>query len=400
MTPTSMNENSLELTIMSAMTGVSMDDLRGASIREVPAQYDAEWLVGNAHDYDRTFGVDVPQLLAFLTATQPKVVEGLGLAGEGSQRQQFLQRLANKIAAEGVIPLLRKGFSYNQFPNIQLYYPQPTPGNTQAVAQFRANRFTVTRQLRYSNEETTRSLDLAVFLNGLPIFTFELKNTITSQTVNDAIQQYKLDRPVSERLFKHGVCIAHFAVDDQAIHFTTKLAGIHTTFLPFNKGHNDAGGNPPNPHGIKTDYLWKEILRRDMLATILESFVQQFEEKDATTGKKSRKIVFPRYHQLDAVRALIGDARSTGVGHRYLIQHSAGSGKSNTIAWLAQQLVELGSNGDALFDSVIVVTDRRVLDTQIKNTLLSMATNSTWMIGHADSSGSRPSPAASIPPSQ
>lgn len=385
MTPTSLNENSLELTIMSAMTGVSMDDLRGANVQEFPAQYDAEWLVGNAHDYDRSYGIDVPQLMAFLTATQPKVVEGLGIGQEGSARNAFLQRLSNQIARDGIITILRKGFSYNQFSGIWLYYPQPTPGNTRAAEQFRANRFVVTRQLRYSTEQTARSLDLAVFLNGLPIFTLELKNTITNQTVAHAMEQYKTDRPVSERLFKHGICIAHFAVDDQEVQFTTKLAGKDTRFLPFNKGHNDAGGNPPNPSGIKTDYLWKELFRIQTLSTVLESFVQQFEEKDADTGKKSRKIVFPRYHQLDAVRSLISHAQQHGVDNRYLIQHSAGSGKSNTIAWLAQQLIELGSNGEAQFDSVIVVTDRRALDSQLKNTIKAMF-NSDWMIGHAESS--------------
>lgn len=385
MTPTSLNENSLELTIMSAMTGVSIDDLRDATIREIPAQYDAEWLIGNAYDYNRTYGIDVPQLFAFLTATQPKVVEDLRLDQEGSTRNAFLQRLSNQIAKDGVITVLRKGIGHNQHHNIQLYYPQPSPGNNQAAQQFRANRFVVTRQLRYSSEETARSLDLVIFLNGLPIFTMELKNTITGQTVHHAMQQYKLDRPVNERLFKHGICIAHFAVDDQVVQFTTRLAGTATTFLPFNKGHSDAGGNPPNPSGIKTSYLWEDVLSRQSLATILESFVQQFEEKDANTGKKTRKIVFPRYHQLDVVRLLIGHARKHGVGNRYLIQHSAGSGKSNTIAWLAQQLIELTENGISQFNSVIVVTDRRALDSQLRNTIKSMF-NTDWMIGHAESS--------------
>lgn len=385
MTPTSLNENSLELTIMSVMTGVPIADFKQMGVRQVPAQYDAEWLVGNAHDYDRTYGIDIPQLVAFLTATQPKIVEDFELEKEGSARAAFLQRLSNQIAKDGVITVLRKGFSHNQHRNIQLYYPTPTAGNTQSAQLFNANRFIVTRQLRYSTLETARSLDLAVFLNGLPIFTFELKNTITSQTVNDAMQQYRLDRPVSERLFKHGICIAHFALDDQEVHFTTKLAGKATIFLPFNKGHNDAGGNPPNPAGIKTDYLWKEVFRRQTLATILESFVQQFEEKDPDTGKKSRKIVFPRYHQLDAVRLLVNHAHTDGVGHRYLIQHSAGSGKSNTIAWLAQQLIELTVDSNPQFNSIIVVTDRRALDTQLSRTIKAMF-SSDWMIGHAESS--------------
>src|SRR5690606_36304231 len=249
------------------------------------------------------------------------------------------------------------------------------------------NRFTVTRQLRYSSEETQRALDLAVFINGLPVFTFELKNTITSQTVSDAMQQYRTSRPTSERLFRFGVCIAHFAVDDQAVHFTTKLAGKSTWFLPFNKGYDDGAGNPPNPNGIKTDYLWKETFRRESLANIIESFVEQVDETNRDTKKTERKIIFPRYHQLDVVRKLLAHADEKGPGQRYLIQHSAGSGKSNSIAWLARQLVELQDDEGAAFDSVIVVTDRRVLDRQTKDTFSAMLAPIRNFIGHAERSG-------------
>ncbi|HWV24322.1 MAG TPA: type I restriction endonuclease [Thermomicrobiales bacterium] len=387
MSPTSLNEASLELQIMSDLTGVPVADIRGAGsgVREFPVPYDAGWIIGSAEDYDRSLGLDVVQLVEFLQKTQPKVVEGLRFDQDGPSRDQFLQRLSNAIMQQGVIKVLRKGVQHQQF-HVDLYYPTPTPGNTTAETNFRANRFIVTRQLRYSTEETQRALDLAVFINGLPVFTFELKNTITSQTVSDAMQQYRASRPPSERLFRFGTCIAHFAVDDQAVHFTTKLAGKSTWFLPFNKGDNDGSGNPPNPDGIKTDYLWKQVFTRESLANILESFVQQVEERDEETGKKRKKIVFPRYHQIDVVRRLLADAASRGAGQRYLIQHSAGSGKSNSIAWLAQQLVELQHDQRATFDSVIVVTDRRILDTQINNTIKAMSA-STWMIGHADRSG-------------
>ena len=262
----------------------------------------------------------------------------------------------------------------------------PTPGNDSAAELFRRNRFSVTRQLRYSTEETQRALDLALFINGLPVITFELKNTITSQTVSDAMQQYRTTRKPSERLFRYGVCLAHFALDDQEAHFTTRLAGKATRFLPFNKGDDDGAGNPPNPNGVRTAYLWQEVLRRESLANIIESFVQMVEEKDRDTGKKHKTLIFPRYHQLDVVRKLVADAARNGPGQRYLIQHSAGSGKSHSIAWLAQQLVELRGDDKPLFDSVIVVTDRVILDDQIRNTLKSMA-NQGWMIGHAERSG-------------
>jgi type I restriction enzyme R subunit len=173
---------------------------------------------------------------------------------------------------------------------------------------------------------------LAIFVNGLPVATFELKNRLTKQTVEDAVQQYKRDRDPRELLFQFKRCLAHFVVDDQEVRFCTRLAWKASWFLPFNKGWKDGAGNPPNPDGLKTDYLWREILPRDGLTDIIENYAQVVEEKDARTGKKKEQQIFPRYHQLDVVHKLLADVEQRGAGHRYLVQHSAGSGKSNSIA--------------------------------------------------------------------
>ena len=205
--------------------------------------------------------------------------------------------------------------------------------------------------------------------SGLPVATFELKNSLTKQTVEDAVEQYKRDRNPREKLFELGRCLAHFAVDDHEVRFCTHLQGKSSWFLPFNRGWDDGAGNPPNPNGLKTDYLWKEALTRDGLTGIIENYAQIVETKDQKTGRKKREQIWPRYHQLGVVRKLLADASSRGIGFRYLIQHSAGSGKSNSIAWLAHQLIGLEKDGAVLFDSVVVVTDRRVLDKQIQDTI-------------------------------
>lgn len=210
---------------------------------------------------------------------------------------------------------------------------------------------------------------MCLFINGLPVITFELKNQLTKQNVDDAVQQYKDDRDPREVLFSFKRCMVHFAVDDARIKFCTKLSDKDSWFLPFDKGYNDGAGNPPNPDGIMTDYLWKNILIKAKLARIIENYAQVIEETDPETKKKSIKQVFPRYHQLDVVESLLADVKENGVGKKYLIQHSAGSGKSNSIAWLAHQLIGLEKDGHPMIDSVIVVTDRRILDKQIRDTI-------------------------------
>ncbi len=332
---------------------------------------EAKYVQGDPHDYDREHCVDFARLLAFLQATQPKVVDQLGIDAEGASRTQFLHRLQGEIGKRGVIDVLRKGIKHGPA-HVDLFYGTPTPGNKTAEEQYAANVFSVTRQLRYSKAETANALDLAVFINGLPVITFELKNQLTKQTVEDAVEQYKRDRDSKEPLFHFGRCMVHFAVDDHKVRMCTHLRNGASWFLPFDKGWNDGAGNPPNPDGIATDYLWKEVLTKPSLTNIIENFAQIVEERDQKTGRKKRKQIFPRYHQLDVVRRLLAEAAG-GPGRRYLIQHSAGSGKSNSITWLAHQLVELQHAGKPVFDSVIVVTDRRVLDKQIRDNIKQFA---------------------------
>ncbi|WP_337175416.1 type I restriction endonuclease subunit R [Paludisphaera sp.] len=328
---------------------------------------EAGYLAGRPEDYDREHAVDLTHLLTFLRSTQPDVVEALNLEEPGPSRQQFLHRLQGEITKRGVVDVLRRGIKHGPV-TVDIYHGIPTPGNAKAAELHAANRFSVTRQLRFSKDETKLSLDLAVFLNGLPLATFELKNSLTKQTHVDAINQYKRDRDPKELLFLPGRCVVHFAVDESQVWMCSQLEGDGSWFLPFNRGWNHGAGNPPNPSGIKTDYLWKEILARPSLADVLENYAQFVEVKDAK-GRTRRRPVFPRYHQLDVVRKVLGDVGKNGAGSSYLIQHSAGSGKSNSITWLAHQLVELKKGGEPVFDSVIVVTDRTVLDKQLRDNI-------------------------------
>ena len=350
---------------------------------------------GNPQDYDRTHAVDLARMTAFLRDTQPELAARLNIEVDSPKRTQFLHRLKGEITKRGIIDVLRKGVKHGP-DSITLFYGSPTANNEKAKEFFNLNIFSVTRQLRYSDSETQLALDMGVFINGLPIATFELKNKLTKQTASDAVQQYKNARDPKELLFEFGRCVVHFAVDDHEVSMCTHLEGKNSWFLPFNKGYNQGAGNPPNPAGLATNYLWKEILTRDRLTDILENYAQVIEEKDlfashlrqagGKTGKRKRKLIFPRYHQITVVRKLLADAKQAGVGKRYLIQHSAGSGKSNSIAWLAHQLVGLEKHKKAVFDSIIVVTDRRVLDKQIRDTIKSFAQVSN-VVGHAEHSG-------------
>ena len=346
--------------------------------------HEAGYQPGQSDDYDRDHAVDLAKLMAFLDATQAKAARTLELAQEGPRRTQFLHRLQGEVAKRGVIDVLRHGVKHGPV-SLELFYGTPTPGNIKAEKRFAANIFSVTRQLRYSKDETQLALDLCLFISGLPVATFELKNRLTKQTVDDAVQQYRRDREPKELLFHFGRCMVHFAVDDQEVRMCTHLKGKDSWFLPFNQGWNDGAGNPPNESGIKTDYLWKQILAKTRLTDILENYAQIVEEKD-DKGRKKQKQIFPRYHQLDVVHKLLADAQVTGPGKRYLIQHSAGSGKSNSIAWLAHQLIGLEEGGKPQFDSVIVVTDRKVLDRQIKDTIKQFAQVSAT-VGHAERAG-------------
>jgi len=387
---TDTSEKGLETLIMRHMTGTDGLAVAPDRVAERPPPYGGTgYTAGSPRDFDRAHALDVPQLFAFLRATQPEAFEKLALADahdvQDINRLKFLARLSGEIGKRGVIDVLRKGVSHGPL-HFDLFYGTPSPGNAKAEALHAENRFSITRQLAYSRDETRRALDLCLFINGLALATFELKNSLTKQTVEDAVQQYKRDRDPRERLFEFGRCVVHFAVDDSEVRMCTELRGKGSWFLPFNKGHNDGAANPPNPHGLKTDYLWKEVLTPAGLTNILENYAQIIEERDPRTGKKKRKQVWPRYHQLALVRQALADVRSHGAGKRYLIQHSAGSGKSNSIAWLAHQLIGLKRDEKEIFDSVIVVTDRRILDSQIQATIKQfMQVGAT--VGHADRSG-------------
>ncbi len=334
-----------------------------------------KWLVdqngyeqGTNADYNREYAVDETRLFRFLQDTQPDALEKLGVFKSDMKKKQFLNRLQGEIAKRGIIDVLRNGVKI--YPaNLIMFYLTPTENNTKAKEMFEKNIFSVTRQLQYSMDATRLALDICLFINGLPVITFELKNQLTKQDVDDAVEQYKTDRDPRELLFQFKRCMVHFAVDDARIKFCTKLDGKNSWFLPFDKGYNDGAGNPPNPDGLMTDYLWKDILTKLKLSRIIENYAQVVVEEDPETKKKSVKQIFPRYHQLDCVEKLLADVKENGIGKRYLIQHSAGSGKSNSISWLAHQLIGLEQDGHPMIDSVLVVTDRRILDKQIRDNI-------------------------------
>ena len=334
-----------------------------------------KWLVeqngyeeGINADYNKEYAIDETRLFRFLQDTQPSQMGKLGVFQSEQKKRQFLNRLQGELVKRGIVDVLRNGIKVYPV-DLIMFYLTPTENNEKAREMFRKNIFSVTRQLRYSQDAGKLALDLCLFINGLPVITFELKNQLTKQNVDDAVQQYKDDRDPREMLFQFKRCMVHLAVDDARIKFCTRLAGKDSWFLPFDKGYNDGAGNPPNPIGLMTDYLWKDILTKEKLTLIIENYAQVVIEVDEDTKKKKEKQIFPRYHQLDVVTKLLSDVRENGVGRKYLIQHSAGSGKSNSIAWLAHQLIGLEQDGRPMLDSVIVVTDRRILDKQIRDTI-------------------------------
>ncbi len=328
---------------------------------------------GDPAAFDRALALDPGSLLAFLRETQPqewaRLVQIHGAAAEA----KFLQRLARELEARGTLDVLRHGV-VDHGVRLRLAYFRPASGrNPQALARYAKNRLTVTRQVHYSTQDPAKSLDLLLSVNGLPVATAELKSHLSGQTVADAQRQYRRDRDPKEPLlrFKRGALV-HFAVDPDEVAMTTRLAGAATTFLPFNRGRGTGAGNPDNPHGYRTAYLWEEVWARDSWLDLLGRFLhlQDVEEYQGARQVRREGLIFPRYHQLDAVRALEADARARGAGRHYLVQHSAGSGKSNTIAWLAHRLAALHNEADeAVFDAIVVVTDRRVLDRQLQDTI-------------------------------
>lgn len=339
------------------------------------------------HDYNKDFALVDTWVERFVVATQPDKVEQSMCFASPSERMKFFTRLANEITKRGVVDVLRKGYKFNGS-TFDLYYPLPSDLNPSAKKAYKQNIFGVIRQVMYS-KASTNEIDFVVFVNGLPLATFELKNNFTGQTYENAIKQYQTDRDPKELLLQKKRCAVHFALDDQQVWMCTALAGKDSWFLPFNRGVNGGAGNPVVENDTMTSYLWKDILTKPTLSNIIENFAQVIvsKEKDQKTGKikEKEKVIWPRYHQLDAVRTLVARTQKYSVGKRFLIQHSAGSGKSNTITWLAYQLVMLLKNQEPLFDSVIVVTDRVNLDRQIRDNINAFRRLSN-IVGWADKS--------------
>ncbi|HEC1548899.1 TPA: type I restriction endonuclease subunit R [Campylobacter upsaliensis] len=320
-------------------------------------------------DYDKSLCMDKELFERFLQSTQAKALQEL--EKRNIKEQALLKRVASQISEKGILKALQAGVKIRDI-TIKLAHPKPNSSNNpQSLENYNKNIFSITRQL-YFSEKNNKSLDMVIFLNGLPLITMELKNPFTGQNVYNAIEQYKKDRDPRESIFKQSV--VHFALDSDLIYMSTKLEGIQTKFLPFNRGLNNGsgaiglecgGGNPAVKDKMKTSYFWEELLQKDTLSKLLFDF----------TIKNSKGVIFPRFHQFDVVSRLLKDVKEKGVGQRYLIQHSAGSGKSNSIAWLAHNLVSLhrieNDKEKEVFDSILVVTDRRVLDRQIQENVKS-----------------------------
>ncbi len=377
------NEQALESSIEKLLTGTSLEELKvqGISIeafaesKELYRLGNGYW-IGSPDDFNARFGLDEVHLFDFLQSTQKE--ELAKLQKQADWKLKILERIDRMVKKYGIIRLYRKGLDVDDA-HFTLMYPLPLASSSETVRKnFDSNRFSVTRQLRYSVSNPGEEIDMVLFVNGLPFATLELKNAWTGQNAKVHGQnQYKFNRDTNQPLLNFGRCIVHFVVDTDEVYMTTKLEGANTFFLPFNLGHHHGKGNPPNPFGHKTTYLWEEILTRKSIANIIQHFVRFDGKESDPLGKKT--LYFPRYHQLDVVRKIIADASEKGTGQTYLIQHSAGSGKSNSITWAAYQLIETypvnesipGSKGinNPLFDSVIVVTDRRLLDKQLRENI-------------------------------
>ena len=323
---------------------------------------------GVSDDYSKDYALDTARVKRFLLSTQRQKVENTGCFASEISERKFFMELAKQLANRGVTDVLRKGFRFIS-ELFDMYYPLPSELNPTAQELYKKNIFCVTRQLFYS-KENQNSIDVMISMNGLPLMTLEMKNHYTGQTVENAVKQYQTDRDPKDQLLAPKRCAVHMAVDDDDIKMCTWLSGKASWFLPFNKGVNGGAGNPVNPNGVKTAYLWEKILAKESLSDIIENYAQVVKKKDEKTGIEKQSVIWPRYHQLDCVRKLLAETKTKGVGQRFLIQHSAGSGKSNSITWLAYQLVGLLDGTQALLDSVIVVTDRVNLDTQIKNNIV------------------------------
>lgn len=372
------NEQALEIAIEKHLTGTCLEAQKAiAEGKDVPFSQNHGYQLGLPQDFNARYAIDSKRFWAFLEQTQHEELEKLQKHG-GDWRLKVLERFDRLIKKYGLLHLLKKGLNVDDA-NLQLMYPAPLASSSDKIKQnFAENIFSCTRQVRYSLTNTLEEIDLVLFINGLPFATLELKNPWTGQTARYYGQkQYRDDRDINQPLLQFGRCLVHMAVDTDEVYMTTKLDGKSTFFLPFNKGQNFGAGNPTNSGGHKTAYLWQEIFSKASIANIIQHFVRL--DGSSKEPLPKRTLFFPRYHQLDVVRKLMEHAAKNGVGQTYLIQHSAGSGKSNSITWAAYQLIEtypasLDTPGaihleKPLFDSVIVVTDRRLLDKQLRENI-------------------------------
>ncbi len=376
---TNTTEAALEAAIETKLTGTCLENLRtSGNLAEHPSFYRAGngYYIGSANDFNAKYAIDEVRFWHFLETTQKEELEKL--QKQSDWKLKILERLDRMIKKYGILRILRKGLEVDDT-QFTLLYQLPLSSSSETVKRnFESNEFSVSRQIRYSLTNPREEIDMVLFINGLAFATLELKNHWTGQNAKVHGQnQYRSKRDIAQPLLNFGRCVVHFAVDTDEVYMTTKLDGANTFFLPFNLGNNYGKGNPVNPFGHKTAYLWEEVLTRQSVANIIQHFVR-FDGKD-TDPLSKKNLYFPRYHQMDVVRKLIADASKNGVGQSYLIQHSAGSGKSNSITWAAYQLIETypendqvnGSKGinNPLFDSVIVVTDRRLLDKQLRENI-------------------------------
>ena len=371
------NELALETTIEKALCGISIEDIRNNVIAEPNVSYGSNgYQIGRPADFNARYALDELRFWDFLETTQKEELEKL--KRQSDWKIKVLDRYDKLIKKYGILRLLRKGLAVDDA-QFTLFYVAPLKNSSQSIKDnFERNQFSVTRQLKYSVANPLEEIDMVIFINGIPISTIELKNHWTGQNAKvHGVNQYKFKRDITQPLLNFGRCIVHFAVDTDEIYMTTKLDGAKTFFLPFNLGNNFGKGNPANPFGHKTSYFWQDVLKRESIANIIQHFVRFDGAENDALNKKS--LFFPRYHQLDVVRRLLKDTTQKGVGGTYLIQHSAGSGKSNSITWLAYQLIEAypesiavagnKTTNQPLFDSVIVVTDRRLLDKQLRDNI-------------------------------
>lgn len=370
------NERALEKNIERALVGICKEDLAQGIAQ---TQSGMGYVMGQPADFNARYAVDEKCFFEFLEATQKDSLDKYKSYNPNDWKLKLLDRFDKLIKKHGIAYMLKKGMAIDE-QHFHFMYPCPLVSSSQSVKQnFKANIFSVTRQVQYSLKNRREEIDMVVFLNGLPLLTIELKNAWTNQTARyHGIKQYKEDRDVTQPLLTFARSLVHFAVDTDEVYMTTKLDGKKTYFLPFNKGTKSGGqGNPVNKRGYKTAYLWEEVFAKESLVNIVQHFVRL----DGSDNEKlnKRTLFFPRYHQLDVVRKIISSVSEEGVGYPYLIQHSAGSGKSNSITWAAFQLIEAYPDnvvvaGDRdikapLFDSVIVVTDRKILDKQIRDNI-------------------------------